>query len=526
VVLAGTLVALDDRRDTDGVQPASIAAATCGRSLRVVTSSSFAPVLTEVAPSLARGEGCVRLDTTVVDGRGAASRLAPLDADVWIPDDVSWASTAPRGLLADEGTAEAGTVLATSPIYMVTDRPTATRLQRAGGSWLALANFLKPGSGVRLAVREPARSGDGMVAAGSVAESVWLTKGMDASALMLATAKPVTRTVTEGGAAMPDQPGEVGLVPEHALLSAMDTVPPDAVIMTGSDRTALLRFAWMPTAKAAADDERAAALARLRDALTGNAGAEALAAARLRPPSAPTASGPGASRLPRTSAKPFDVLLGHHVDHVFASWYAEDRRSDILVAIDVSGSMADLAPGTRTPLMTLVQQGCRQLNAALPGESRLGLWEFGVGLDGPRDHRALVPVRELTQAHRNAFLGSVSTLRPLNTGTGLHDTILAAYLAAQKTYRPGTPNLVLVFTDGRNEDDPRSISMAQLSAALTKAADPARPVSLTVVAFGSKPEGLALQKALKPVFGYVQTTNRPSDVPAAFVHAAAGGGHH
>lgn len=523
VVLAVTVVAL--RWDRGGAST-SVAASSCGRSLRVVTASTFAPVLAELAPSLGRGDDCLRIETSVVDGRAAGGRLAPLDADVWIPDDLSWAATAPRDVLAGEGEVGSGAVLATSPIYMVTDKPTAARLQKAGGSWLALAGLLEPSSGVRLAVRDPGRSGDGMVGAGAVAESVWQAKGMDASALMLARAKPVTRTVTTAGAAMPSRSGEVGLVPEHALLGLGTRVPAGLTVLPGTDFTAQLRFSWLPTAVATGNVERAAGLRRLLGAITGPDGKEALAAAQLRGPGATAAPGAANPRLPRTTAKDLEMLGEHHVDHIFAAWYPEDRRADLLVAVDVSGSMRQPAPGTSTPLITLVRQGARALSAELPDSSRLGLWEFGVHLNGTRDHRSLVPVRALTPGHRAAFARAAGSLEPKDTGTGLHDTILAAYLSAQATSRRNIPAHVLVFTDGRDEDDAGSITMAQLSAALTKAQNPEKPVYLTVIAFGSRPEGPALQKAIGPVFGYVQNTNRAADVPAAFVHSAAGGLHH
>ena len=66
----------------------------------------------------------------------------------------------------------------------------------------------------------------------------------------------------------------------------------------------------------------------------------------------------------------------------------------------------------------------------------------------------------------------------------------------------------------------------QLAAGLKKATRPDKKVQLSVVAFGSKPEGMAMKKALKPVDVYVDVTNVAADIPAAFVHVAAGGLEH
>ncbi|HZB49674.1 MAG TPA: hypothetical protein VE547_11335, partial [Mycobacteriales bacterium] len=215
----------------------------------------------------------------------------------------------------------------------------------------------------------------------------------------------------------------------------------------------------------------------------------------------------------------------HHVDHVFASWYVQDRRSSLLLALDVSGSMAEVAPGSRARLIDLVRQGCLTVGKLLPDESALGLWEFGSELAPPNDFRPLLRTAALTPAHRAALAGAVGRLGPRPTGTGLYDTTLAAYRSAVASYRPDMANQVLVFTDGRNEDDPDSITAAQLAAGLKAAADPERPVQLTVVAYGSRPEVAVLKNVLEPVDGYLAKVSTAEEVAASFVHVAAAGLH-
>ena len=141
-------------------------------------------------------------------------------------------------------------------------------------------------------VRDPAKSGDGMVAAAAVAESVWLDKDMDASALWLAAAHKTTRTVTDGRPAMPAEAGEVGVVPEYALLPALTGA--DLTVLPGTDHTAQLRYTWYPMTSALSDPGRAAALDRLFKKLTSPAAAGFARAARLRGPDA--AQAPAARR--------------------------------------------------------------------------------------------------------------------------------------------------------------------------------------------------------------------------------------
>jgi hypothetical protein len=512
------------RSETSPPSSTLLAESTCDTTLKVVTASSFSTVLATLQPSLATGPNCVALDTVVVDGRDAAARVAEREADVWIPDDLSWAAVARGGLLADEGKGDSGTVLAISPIYMVTDTATATRLTGAGGSWLGLSKLVASPGGVRLALRDPNGSGDGMVAAGSLGEAVWNKDGMDASSAALSAALRQTRTVPGTAPALPDRPGEVGLVPEYALLAAKRT-PEDAAVLPGTDHTAVLRYGWLPTAAAVADPARKAALDRLLAALKSRDAAKAYAAAGLRRSDARVAPDEGDVRLPRLTAAPLDILKPHHVDHVFAAWYVQDRRSSILLAVDVSGSMGQPAPGTTTPLIRLVQQGCLAVGQMLPDQSSLGLWSFGSQLDPPRDYRVLLPTAQLTDGQRAGLAGAVGKLTAERTGTGLYDTILAAYKAATAQWRPDEANQVVVFTDGRNEDDPVSIGLHQLATELKRAADPKRPVELTVVAYGKLPEVSSLEDALGEVDGYVSSVQTPAQVSAAFLHAAASGLH-
>ncbi|HEX8627195.1 MAG TPA: substrate-binding domain-containing protein [Catenuloplanes sp.] len=628
VFVAGALIVRESR---DGATPGSLASAPpCDRTMRVVTASSFRPVLDRLAPALSRGGDCLRLAVETVDGRAAPEAVARTGADVWIPDDVSWTASAGVAKLAKAPEAAAGTVLATSPIYMVTDETTAQRLREAGGSWLGLARLVAQPDGPRLAVRDPASSGDGMVGIGSVAEAVWLDRDMDASALWLARAKEATRTVSGLAPAMPERPGEVGLVPEYALLGAPPTAGPTTVL-AGADHTALLRYSWQPTATAVSDPARAASLQRLLGELLAPAGAAAIVATHLRvvadatasegspapgasgapdpssapddpaapggsvapdapagpagsaappeqappagaggaagtspgpaanlvpaesavpagsaPPVVPGGSGapgqsgapagPGGSAapavpgdatvpLPELAAKPFRPLKAHHVDHVFAAWYAADRRTSLLVVVDISGSMADPAPGTKTPLIELVKQGCRSVVGLLPDDAQVGLWEFGVKLTGSSDHRSLVQMAPLAAGQRAAWSGAVDRLSARRTGTGLNDTILSAYTTARDNYREGVPNQVLILTDGRDEDDPDGLSTARLATSLAKAEDPTRPVQLSVATFGQREEAERLEQALKPIDGYLDRLDTADEVAAVFIHAAAGGLH-
>ena len=519
LVLAGALAVLIDSPSDSS---ANIAALSCDRPLRVVTATSFAPVLDAATAELNNNDDCIRLDVSTADGRDAVQRVTEINADLWIPDDASWVGSAGPLNLAQAPAANAGAVLATSPLFMVADRATGAMLEKAGSSWLGLAKLVDAGS-ARLVVRDPASSGDGMIAAGAVAESVWLAQDMDASALWLARAHRTTRTVTDGRPAMPTKAGEVGVVPEYALLPSITGAAGNLTVLPGTDHSAELRYTWYPLTSALSDPGRAAALNRLFKMLTSPAAAGFTRAARLRGPDAAQAAGSG---LPPLTAKPFDPLGAHHVDHVFATWYVGDRRTNLLVVVDVSGSMASPAAGSKSSRIALVRQGSRSVAGLLPDESRMGLWEFGSELDGSKDYKSLLGMAALNAPHRRALGGAIDKLEAQETGTGLYDTILAAYTSARNAYRPGVPNQVLIFTDGRNESDEKTLKPTQLAAALKKAGDPKRPILLSVVTFGTAAEAKTVEDAIKPVEGYVDALTTADEVAAVFIHVAAGGLHH
>jgi hypothetical protein len=509
----------------------------CETTLRIVTARSFAPVLTELAPSLGTGDNCANLEVEVVDGRAAPAQVAEFDAHVWIPDDAAWAGTAGSlelaGAEADDAEAQAevagsGTVVATSPIYMVTDEATAEKVADAGGSWGGLADLVTSDSGVNLVVRDPAGSGDGLIAVGSVAEAVWQADGMNASAEALATALPTTNTVANQ--AVPVEAGDVGLVAEYALIRLLENPNSEAAagvrnaaVLTGSDYTAELRYTWLPTAAAAEDPALAEPLERVLAALTGPDADAALAGASLRRPDGPPPPSPAAEQMPEISAVPFDVMNPHAVDHVFATWYEGDRQSAILVAVDVSGSMSE---PESSPLIRVVADGVAALADEMPDGSSLGLWEFASLLDPPLDYRSLLQSVPLDAAQRDQVDAVVGALDAGASGTGLYDTILAAYLAAQQDYRNGVANHVIIFTDGKNEDDLETITLEQLTKSLVDAQDPERPVALTLVLFGPEPQKDLLEAALEPVKADVEALTQAEEVRPMFIHLAAGGVHH
>jgi Bacterial extracellular solute-binding protein/von Willebrand factor type A domain len=503
---------------TAGTQhPSDGGVGACSRQVRVLTAASYAPVLREVAASLASGADCVAVHVTVADGIVAAAAVASSRADVWIPDDQSWPQL-PNTLSLAPG---AGSVIATSPLYLVTLR-SGRQLPATARSTVGLGTELGSPGPWHLVVRDPVTSGDGMVAVGALATGVGAAKGPLVSALDMMRAWRAGSTSSASGAALPTRAGQVAVVPEYALL-AVPRVG-DYTAAAFADRTALMRYSWFPTAAAVARPQLAAALDRLHQALTAPTADRALSAAGLRSAVWPAAAPKAAARagLPAITARPMPVLSEHWMYHVLSTWEPALRRANMLVVIDVSGSMAERAPGATSAKIDLVRQGLTQAVALLPANSRLGLWQFGSQLAPPNDWQTVVSVANLNTAQRTRIARAGAALHARPTGTGLYDTILAAYRDLQAHYQTGIPNEVLVLTDGINRDDPSSISLTQLQAGLA-ATDHTKRVQLSIFGFGAAVPTIALGTALGPVDGQVDQLNSGEQAIGAFVHAVSGG---
>ena len=481
--------------------------------LRVVTAASMAPSIEQVASTLGTGAGCVTVHVTVADGETASQAVVVDHADVWIPDDSSWLNLPVAAKLVS-GPAP---VVATSPLYFVT--PKGVSLPTTARSWLGLGDTLAKRGPLTLVLSDPAASGAALLAAGAITDAGFDAHGPVLSALGLMRTWQSGHTVTGAAPALPTTAGQVGIVPEWALLGGASKNY--TVTTPTGEESAYQRYTWHVTASGQAT--HAAGLTRLETALTAPSGQQVLAEHHLRAAdhAAIVAAAGVVPSLPTPAGDPTPVIAEHYLYHVLTTYHPSRRKANILVVIDVSGSMNDLAPNSDTPLIDLVRGGIGQLTGLMPSTSHIGLWEFGSKLDGNQDYESVVTTAPLTAGQRVTLTQAAAGLKAKSTGTGLYQTMLAAYRQQQKDFQPGMPNEVLVFTDGKDQDDPGSISLATLRAQLA-ASDPKHRVQLSVLGFGDVLPVAALTQAVAPVNGQVERLTQTAEVVGAFVHAVSG----
>ena len=514
--LAATSQSNHPAASSSGTGAASGASGPCSRQLHVVTATSYEPVLQKAADGIAQGPDCVKVTVTRADGTGAAEVVASSGADAWIADDASWPQLPSTAHIAKDR----AQVVATSPLYVVTQR-TAPPLPASAQTWAGLGQLVGQPKQSQLVVSDPAASGAGMVAVGALAGPVLTKAGPLVSALDMMRGWQSGTTVTAAQLALPKIPTQIAVLPEYALLASGHAS--DYRVFAPTDAAALMRFTVLPTDAAAADPVTTAAINRLVQALTGQSTRAAVSAAGLRGPTWPAAPPPAATDagLPSLPAAAMPTMIEHLMYHVLSTWRPDLRRTNMLIVVDVSGSMGEALPGTGSTKIDLVRQGINQVNALLPSSAQLGLWQFGSQLSPPNDWQPLAATAPLSTAQRNAVQTAATNLTARPVGTGLYDTILAAYQYQQAHYVAGLPNQVIVFTDGVNEDDPVSISIDQLKAGLA-AAGTQKYVQLSVFGFGASIPADSLSSALSPVEGQVDELTNTDQVIGAFVHAVSG----
>ena len=212
---------------------------------------------------------------------------------------------------------------------------------------------------------------------------------------------------------------------------------------------------------------------------------------------------------------------------VLEAWRGLSQTGNLLSVLDVSGSMKTEVPGTGASRLELSIQGSIAGLRLLDPNTISGLWEFStdIGPDG-EDHRELIPLGPLSGnlngvPRLEAVVQQLQSLRP-REDTGLYDTIAAAYEHLQDNYKPGRINAVVIFTDGKNDDDD-GLSLQQLQDRLRELVDPEREILVLAVGYGPEADFEALNAVTSVTEGKLYALQRPEDIRNVFIDVQTGG---
>ncbi|MET9064312.1 substrate-binding and VWA domain-containing protein [Streptosporangium sandarakinum] len=179
------------------------------------------------------------------------------------------------------------------------------------------------------------------------------------------------------------------------------------------------------------------------------------------------------------------------LDRVLAGWADLRRPANVLMVIDVSGSMGATVAGTGGTKLDLARQAASAALSQFGPHDRVGLWMFSTGRDGPRDHLELAPIRAADAGRLKELRERLAGLTP-DGGTGLYDTALAAYRDVLGRHDDDAINAVVFLTDGRNEDVD-GVSLENLLPAL-RAETGRESVRMFTIAYGQDADLDVLRK--------------------------------
>lgn len=479
----------------------------------VLAPADILPVVQSRAATVTGTDGCRRV-AVVEGGAGAIADAAGHERPLphgWISDSPSWNGQIAPALATAKVVTTTGPALATTPVVLAVPAAIAGPATTGVRPWMAAL------SAMPLASAPP--SDNTATALAFVAVWQQLKTNPIAGAAMgdaffriIRESHPQSELLAQSGAGSKAFPAS-----EQQLASLVVTRKAQALrAMVPAEGTPSLDYRL--TRLGSPDAAATQALDSLEAALRDEQGVAALRAAGFR------VDGRRGVDVPDVPADltPAPVDQGEF-DKLIRDWSYINRDLRTLMVVDVSGSM--LATAGQTRRIDLAVDAVQQAVHLMKPTSQAGLWVFSTAQRGRLDYRPVVAVRPLgpgddATGHAAALVREAAKMPSFVGGdTGLNDTIYAAFATMQRSYQPDRDNLVVVLTDGRNDDSTGGLSTDQLIARLRADIDPARPVRVVVVGMGTAGEQAVMEKVTRVVGGHAAYVTDAQGIPAAFAGA-------
>ncbi|WP_309116135.1 substrate-binding domain-containing protein [Saccharothrix sp.] len=448
-------------------------------------SVSVAPELAPAVEAAAARLTCAQVSVAARDSALVAENLAGVD--VWIPSSTTWLRRAQAGKSWDLPVR--GTSVAMSPVVLGLTEEAAAGLGMPTSWNRVLADL-------RVGLPDPAR------------DPVGLSVVVGARQLAADSAE-LTVSLRKLSAGVGASDGPAVALSEQALLKhnrdgagkRLVPVYPDPAVPALD-----YPFTVLPQAR---DRDTAQALlsALLETPLPGD----------LRSPDGHAAAEQVVERVEPVAVPEPDV-----VDEVLNQWAVINLSGRLHILLDVSGSMGQAVPGTGKNRMAVTVGAAEAGFGIVKSTTKVGVWLFSTNLDGDRDHRELLPVKTVAEHLASGSPEKLRSVRAIEGGaTGLYDSVLAGYRSARENWESGRLNVVVVMTDGRNED-PAGISRETLLAELAALQDPRRPLPVVALGIGGDADLAELTEIASATGGKAFTTPDPAAISGIFHTALSG----
>ena len=494
-------------------------------SLTVATAPDIAAVIT---PLVASGGPTAGIDGCPV----TVTAIPPADflagggqgADLWIPDSSRWIEQARAAGLPLSAQAPS---IASSPVLLALSPTVAGPLAAAGGTTVAgiLASRMSAAP-IRVGLPDPSQSAPAVAAILATRAAVTGTSDARAALTWAVRSSPSDMPRNDGDLLdrLAADPNTAVPVSEQALFAHNRTpgASPAVAVYLGADGSAL----DYPAVTLATDPDAVDVANDLVSLLIGAPGRAALLSAGFRAPDGtadPSMTSENGLNPALRSTTP--LPSAQVISDAIRSVQITNEPTRMLAVMDISGSMLGVVPGAGGATRLDLAKDAASRGLGLYGASSdIGLWSFSRTLTPTSDHQELIPVSSLgpdgqggsgAQRLSQAMAGLQAVPEG---GTGLYDTVLDAVRTMRASYDPNRVNVVLVLTDGVN-DDMGSISLDGLLSTLTAEQDPNRPVPVISIAFGPESDVQALGQISRATGGASYESKDPRQIGEIFLDA-------
>ncbi|WP_433199368.1 substrate-binding and VWA domain-containing protein [Dactylosporangium sp. CS-047395] len=476
--------------------------------------------------------------------------------DVWVPDSSAWVRRASTAAIAERMMPDLQPSLARTPSVLAMPKPMAEALGWPDGeiSWQDMINkvaadpqgwakYNKADWGkFKFGMSDPLQSTSGLLALMAILDGNddgEVTPDEQATLAKLKQERAVYTDTTAqllDGLSKADKTGaEQGL----QYVSAFPALEQDVLTYNKSNPHTPLVAVYPSNGSADADnpylileapwaskDKQDAAKAFLAYA-RGPEGRQVFLDAGFRDPNrVGGAALAGSTFAARIKTVPRAVLLPESVKQSMDTWTALTRPTNVLLVLDVSGSMNEQVPGTGKTRMQLAKDAARSAVELFDGDVDAGLWVFSTKQAGTTDYKQLVPIGRVGdpvggKPRRDQMTAAIDKLAATGD-TGLYDTAAAAQQAVVDAYQPGATNLVVLMTDGKNDDSTGGLNLDQLREKLQANAGSDKKVPIVTVGYGNDADFASLQEISRVSGGSLYTSKTAFDINEVLLTAIFG----
>jgi hypothetical protein len=545
-VAAGILIGLNfaHRSGSSG------AGTTCGGKpvLRVTTTPDFADVVKRAAKDIGGTGGCQPVAVSVQEPADTLAGLADAPLDAWIPPSSAWLRQSGTSPTSSPAPLSGGTPvsLARSPVVVAVPQAFAQSLgwPAKQPGWADITGLVTTRKLPKFSMGDPQRDTAAMLSVLGIQTAMARTtpdpgiaqmRGLTLRARLADPAADTSALLrrlgeqTDAAQALKDVGGFP--VTEQALwtYTHADHKVPLAALYP-ADGLLEADYPLALTARTASDADRSAIAGRLTDRIRSREFTSTLTAAGFRP-AAQSAStgGSGASSAPEgaglVAQYPAPATLPAALGTSTRIWATYKRLTyQTLILVDGSASMNAAVvdrSGRTTTKAQLLQAAGVQASQLFGEDTSVGMWLFASPPGNTAPYTVAVPFGPINDSiggvpRRTVMQQAAAGYKAYpSAGTPLFETVLRGVADMKARTKPDTVTMVVVLTDGRDEDSHYSMDRQQFLQKLGNLRDPARPVPVFAIGYGSDADMTTLTDMAQLTGGQAVASNDPGDLASA-----------